>query len=48
MARIRDNRHTHLTRHGVTTQILCLHLPAAAAAMIAMIMKVAQKKEAAP
>lgn len=45
MVRIRDNRHTHLTRHAVTTQSLCLHVPAA---MIAMIMKVARKKEAAP
>jgi len=48
MAQLRDNRHSHLTRHAVTTQILCLHLPAAAAAVIAMIMKVAPGKEAAP
>lgn len=46
MVRIGDNRLSSLTRHAVTTQIL--HLPAAAAAMIAMIMKVASRKEAAP
>jgi len=48
MARIRDNRLSHLTRHAVTTQILCLHLPAGAVMMCATIMKVAPGKEAAP
>jgi len=48
MVRLRDNKHKHLTRHAVTTQILCLPLPAGAAAMIAMIMKVAPGKEAVP
>jgi hypothetical protein len=48
MAQLRDNRLSHLTRHAVTTQILCLHLPAGAATMCAMIVKVAPGKEAAP
>lgn len=48
MVRLRDNRHQHSTRHAVTTQILCLHLPAGAAAIIDMIMKVAHEKEGAP
>jgi len=48
MVRLRDNRHQHLTRHAVTTQILCLHLPAGAAVICAMIMKVAPGKENAP
>ncbi len=48
MVRLRDNRHQYLTRHAVTTQILCLHLPAGAAAMITMMVKVAPGKESAP
>jgi hypothetical protein len=35
-------------RHAVTTQILCLHAVAGTAAIIAMIVKVASEKEAAP
>jgi len=46
MVRLRDNRHQHLTRHAVTTQIL--RLPAGAAVIGAMIMKVAPGKESAP
>jgi len=45
MAQFRDNRLTHLTRHAVTSQSLCLHV---AAAIMAMIVKVASDKEAAP
>jgi len=48
MVQIRENRHKHSTRHAVTTVSLRLRLPADAATIGAMIVKVGRRKEAAP
>jgi hypothetical protein len=45
MTQFRDNGFRHSTRHAVTMQNLRLHL---AAAIMAVIVKVASEKEVAP
>jgi hypothetical protein len=48
MVRVRENTHTHLTRHIVTTVLVCAALAAPTIELHAMDMVAGKRKEAAP